>query len=479
MISRASTYEPADRRSPVTGHVFAATGAIALVVVMARIASGDGGPLALALLVAGLGGVLVFLKPEIGVLVLTTTFFVKYPGVLGGSGLLTLNSVLGFILVGQLLARAAHDRRLEFLEVPQVKLLLLIGAVVAVNLLLVESPPLPLDVPARHDMTSNRIYDLVSKTLFVAFVVTFVRTRGQLLALAACVVACTLVTAPAAAWTALTAEGKIEAIRASSDGSNANRLAFVSVFALAIIGHAVLTVRSNAARVLGGLAIAVLVLTVVLTASRSGALGLVILALALMTRARVRLRTRVLCVAALVVITVLVLAVVPAAFVDRLTNFNTEADVGASTSLAGRANLASIALRMAIEHPFLGVGYGSFRLATFEGGVPGVTRDPHNSYLLALAEGGLVLFVPFAILFWVTWRQLSAMRRLAAERPVPGLGWLVEAVQTVFALLLFFSLFADLWQAVYLFLVIGMAASMRRLYAEAAPAAVPAPARVA
>ena len=75
------------------------------------------GTITLALLAAGLVGILVLVRPEWAVVILTSTFFVSYPAALQGTGRLTINNALGALLVLLLAARVAVERRTDFLGV--------------------------------------------------------------------------------------------------------------------------------------------------------------------------------------------------------------------------------------------------------------------------------------------------------------------------------------------------------------------------
>src|SRR5262245_40836220 len=79
-------------------------GVCLLLITIAGTREGLGTPL-FALMIAALGGVLILARPEWGVVVLTSTFFLSYPESLQGSGRFTINNVLGLVLAGILLMR--------------------------------------------------------------------------------------------------------------------------------------------------------------------------------------------------------------------------------------------------------------------------------------------------------------------------------------------------------------------------------------
>lgn len=458
------------------------------------------GPLVLGLIVACLVGGLILIRPEYGVLVLTSTFFLSYPEVLQGSGRLTINNILGLILAMILLMRVALERRAEFLRNRQVQLGICIGCTILLTQLLPEQTP-PLESLASLNLTEKRLHAIITKLMFLIFLVTFIRTRWQIMLLTWSVVFFVLVTVPNAIWNALTAAGGIEQIRATANfgiraAANANRLAFISSIAIPVIGFAMLEFRSRAAVVLGSLAIALLVATIFLSASRSGLISL--LFLAVVSTARIaRRRGGKLVVLALLAAIVggISLALIqqdyqpamtqhepgirgalaeaarrlhlPQPYVDRITNFFvTERGEEGSGSLRARLQLLDVGLRMFVDHPITGVGIGNFRwvsVVDYQNTRPSAL---HNSYLLTMVEGGVVLFVLYMLLFWRTWRDLTLTRLLSVQMPSLRLGWLVESTRAMFALFLIFSFFADVWHETIPYLIIGLATVLKRLYQD-------------
>lgn len=453
--------------------------------------------LTLALIVACLVGGLILIRPEYGVMVLTSTFLISYPEVLQGSGQFTINNVLGLILAGTLLIKVALERRAEFLHSRLVQLFLLIGFAIIVNQLLAEQAP-PLESLAELDLTGKRLQAMATKIVFLVFFAAFIRTRWQILLLTSSVVFFVLMTAPNAIWKAMTAVGGIEQIRASADfgisaAANANRLAFVSSMAIALIAYGMQEYRSRAVIVCGWPAIALLVVTIFLSASRSGLISLLVLSTIFIARMRIRRGMLVALLLFLVIVTgittVLILqgdldaitnsehgtreallelarrAHLPQPYLDRITNFfPTEQGEEGAGSIRARLEILAVGLRMLRDHPIAGVGIGNFRWVSVVDYQNARPSAQHNSYLLTLVEGGLLLFIPYMLLFWGTWRDLTLTRRLSIQMPSLRLGWLVEAVRTIFVLFLIFSFFADIWHELFPYLIIGLAAVLTRLH---------------
>jgi O-antigen ligase len=429
----------------------------------------------LIVLLGGLALALCVVRPELGVLALVSTFFLSYPAMLEGAGRLTPNNVLGLVLGAVLAVRMAVERKAEFLRDRYVHLFLLIGVAVLVNQALTD-PARGLPAALRGDSGGERVDALITRFAFLVFFLSFIRTRAHALLVTGCLVLFTLMTAPGAIQNAVGATGKIERIRASADfgivsAGNANRLAFFCAVAIAILAHALMAYRSRIFAVAGGLAIALCVTTIFFTASRSGLVELAALSAILVGRRHARARSRWLALLALALAVGLGVLLVPPAYLDRITNFtSTEALEEGGDSLLKHQTKLLVGLRMIPDHPLVGVGLGNYRGAAFR--YSGYYGSPHNSYLLMAVEGGLILLVPYLLLFGYAWRDLRRTRRLAGTRDDVNLGWLVDAVQTILVLFLVASLFADLWYEVILYVIIGLAAVLGRLH-RTAPAGVP------
>lgn len=486
-MTSASLRTPGIAESAVPALVGGAV--LGLFLVMATSTAGDVAEM-LALMLAALAAMVVVLRPEYGVLALTSTAFLSYPRVLQGSGYLTINNALGLLLTGLLVVRLALTRRVEFLESGPIRLFVLVALAVIVNNSLTEEDP-SLTTLAALDLSGKRVQVILSKLAFLVFLVTFIRTRRHVLLLTFSVVGFLLVAAPNAAMNALRATGgDVERIRAASDlgiqgTGNANRLAFLCAVGIALAAYAAREYRSRWVSLASGAAITLLVTTIVLSGSRSGVLNLVILCALLLPGSPPAWRRR---LVALVVAAVLLLGglLIVAetghstpraeprgagvrAQLERITNFMvTERGEEGAGSLRHRLELLGVGLRILQDHPLVGVGVGNFRWLSVEEYGNRLRSAMHNSYLLTLVEGGVLLMVPYLLLFRSTWSELATTRALSRRVRAPGLGWLVEATRAMFVLFLVFSLFADLWYEVFLYLIVGLTVVLARLYREAA-----------
>ena len=467
---------------------------------------------AIALVLATISAGVIIWRPEWGVFVLTSTFFLSYPEAFSGSGNLTINNVVGLLLAGVLAVRTMISRRIDVLDSPILRMMLVLWFLLFLNRLVADGTP-PFASLSRLDLTDMRAADFVSKFWFLFFVIAFIRARWQVMVFALSLVLFVLITAPNAianaltAWNAVATGGRnIEQMRAAADfgimaARNANRLAFLCDLVIAIIACAMLRLRWRWLNVAGTVVISLLVITVFLSASRSGLINLLLLAVYFISRVGIPMRRLVISGLVTAVAVLLVLQLVPgqylglvsqeeivrkavttaatrnnipSAYLDRITSFvmggSQQAGVEASTE--NRLELALTGLRMFVDHPVMGVGLGNFRWRSIvEYQNPHVSAL-HNSYILTLTEGGLVIFLAYVALFVIVFKVLGEARRRAAERPEIGLGWLVEATQIMFMMFLIFSAFADCWHEAYLVFLGALATVLARLYA---PAAAPAP----
>lgn len=75
-------------------------------------------------------------------------------------------------------------------------------------------------------------------------------------------------------------------------------------------------------------------------------------------------------------------------------------------SMSSRFEYSWLALKVFLDHPLLGVGMRNFdRLNPFGGLV-------HNTYLEVLTATGLLGFIPFLIILYLTWKKLKAVQTL-------------------------------------------------------------------
>ena len=162
-------------------------------------------------------------------------------------------------------------------------------------------------------------------------------------------------------------------------------------------------------------AISASLLVLMATGSRSASLGLGVLGIMLQTGPK-RFRVPAPQLGAMIVAGMLaVVAVVPQEAWERMIRFNPErGEVGASSSRM-REETVERAWQIGMDYPILGIGLGNFREVSRQVYFDDFYRPPHNSYLWALAEGGMFVLAGYGLLFWVTWKDLQQIRRLASS----------------------------------------------------------------
>lgn len=430
-------------------------------------------------LVGGLlGGGLLLLRPYLGVLFLLAALIFKYPEWLLGLGWLSPNTLISLGLAGILGLRVLLTGRADFLKSNQIRIFLLIGVLLGLNWYISGSVDPPANL-AGLDLTERVIDRFVFQFMFIVFSVAFIRTRGQLLALTALFLVAVFWTIPGAISHSYSVEAvvtKAEALRATATAGaataeNSNRLAFIALMGASLVWFAVQQYRSPVVRLLGLPAMVALVITVFMSGSRSGILNLVLLSLLLLWQSRLRGGQ----IAGLVVMTVVAVGVgamlVPQPVLDRLMTFIPSEGGDAWTpdtitrSNIRRLTILEAGLKLAAENPILGIGIGNFRWMTaLDPSYGGMAMSAHNAYLAVLAEGGIVLLGGYLLLFGRTLRDLTGVIKQSARSPEVGLRWLAVATRTNLILLLFFSLFAEVWKEFFFLLIIATSGVLAQIY---------------
>ncbi|MGH7805635.1 MAG: O-antigen ligase family protein, partial [Candidatus Binatia bacterium] len=143
--------------------------------------------------------------------------------------------------------------------------------------------------------------------------------------------------------------------------------------------------------------------------------------------------------------------------IDRSMRFDTSISAPGGESLQERIGQHEAALRIFLQHPLLGVGMGNFEpIATYQFRV---RNTLHNSFLLALIEGGPIVLGLHLWLFVIVWRQL---RRLERDRTA-DLAWLARGLRYSFILFLVASATADIWLSEMLYVIFGLTIALAAL----------------
>ena len=264
--------------------------------------------------------------------------------------------------------------------------------------------------------------------------------------------------------------GQLGLIRSAG---NPNRLAMFSILAIAGLWYLTGSFRMAWARVVVRVpSIVVLALAVLMTASRSGLLGLGVCVAVIVWDEGFNIAKLFSIGAAVLLLAMVAIQFVPEKSLERITNlpFTQAGETGeGASSLENRAYTWTVGLDLFRENPILGVGIGNWALVRFIEDPGHSAGSPHSSYLLALVEGGLLGLAGFLGLLWCTWRNIRFAEPYVThpDSPLAHIAWVLKGVKTSLLVLVFFSMFADLWQLVILFWLVGLGIVLRRLVEQA------------
>jgi len=416
---------------------------------------------------------LVFARPEYGIALFLSTFLIQYPAALQGSGLLTINNALGGVFVILLTYKVYSDRDWWFLHSQEMQLL---GFIVLMFYLSdrfngPEPRLLPLLGAIEHGAENMRT--LITRSIFILFFINFVRTPQHVLMIYLLAVVLMVISAITGVQGVMHGGG-LYGYRAVGGGviasaANPNRLAMFAILAIAELYYLTTWLSFPGITLLVSPLVGVLGLCVFMTASRSGLLGLIVCAIAIVVEEGFSVQKLLGYGLTSVLVFVLVVSFTPAKTLERLTNlpFTQGGQSGlGSASLERREYNWEQAVEMFRENPLLGVGIGNWELARFLQDPTHATGAPHSSYLLALCEGGIFCLMGYLALLWRCWRNIGFAEYYMNDPQFPlsrNLRWVVKSTKTDFIVLIFFSLFADLWQLVILFWLVGISIVVRRM----------------
>lgn len=455
-----------------------------------------------SLLVAGvlaiLGITLVLRRPVIGVFILLTTFLFTYPAFLRGIGNLTINNVLGLLLVPLMFYEMLRDRSWWLIRF---KPFVLIGIVVASMILsssfytgssefVERSAQEKIERSQRAQgpalfQTRDAAAKFLTRFVFLVLFVFFVRTNRDLTSVAGIVVAALLFTY----FSVSTGEGQFGwgtgRLRALSDaggalyaGRNPNKLAFFALFGLTLLWYGRRAIKRPFLYPLWAVVTGITFIMIPLTGSRSGMLNLLLFMTIVTLEGRFNYR-KLLGLAAVTFAIVVQFAYqasvldlfLPAQTAERLGSIGVRSEIlqedsfEATGSAGGRFRTAQSAARVWFDYPIFGVGIGNFESERAATDPFGVVGPPHNSYLWALSEGGLVAFALYMWMFAWTIRKIHEIRWEYEARYGPmELGWMVSAMRTALFGFLFFSFFADMWYHDFFYIIMGMCFALIRVH---------------
>jgi O-antigen ligase len=408
-------------------------------------------------------------RPVAGVVMLTTGLLLAaYPTVLHSLGVLTVGNLLGVGMAVLLAAHVVATRDLSFLRIPQVVVLGVIGLLLLLGSMYADVAFPLLEYSRGYgvrmlDRTSAMLNDFFTRLSLLVFICVFVRSRGDIRAIFWTFVIVLFAAVPSALinwWSGELFKGfRVQA--SFTSGANANRLAMICLMQVACWWYWAASRPGVARRIVSFLAIAASLLVVFATGSRSALLGTGVLVLLLRTGPR-RFRVPLVPLGVLAMFGALAIATVtPTAAWERMWRFTAEDPRAPGTSsIIQRQDTLDVGMRMFQDHPLLGVGIGNFKEVSRQVYKDEYFRPPHNSYLWAAAEGGILVLAAYVALFALTWRDLRhVMQRAEGDAELVHIA---AAVRVVLLIFFFFSVFADIWLNPVTYVLIGLVVTMRR-----------------
>jgi hypothetical protein len=417
-------------------------------------------------------------RPVVGVSLMTVGFLLAaYPTVLRSLGMLTINNLIGLVLLVLLGFRILATRDFEFLRVKQVQAFIFIGVMLFIGTLVApwQFPYLKVSVGKMFvlDKTERLGQDFANRLAFLIFFIVFVRTRRDVKTMFVVFMLALYAAVPSALYNWGTGQ-LARGFRVSSSvtaGSNPNRLGMICLMEMALFWHWGKLRAGFIRQVVALTAMIGCLLVLMATGSRSAILGLGMLAILMQTGPKA-FRVPAPQIGGIVLVgAIAVTTLVPRDAWERMIRFNPErGEVGASSSRMREETLER-GWEMFADYPLFGVGLGNFREVARQVYLDDFYRPPHNSYLWAMSEGGIFVLLGYLWLFWVTWKDLQRIRALA-DRDPEILTW-ATGLRVVFLLFFFFSGFADLWLNPICYVLIGLIVTTKR-YVESLPPATPA-----
>jgi len=424
-----------------------------------------------------MAGAVVLYRPHVGLMVIMSTMLVSYPAALRGIGPFTINNLIGMTLLVVLAVQLYREGDYWFMREPEIRMLLLIAGlllltwVLSIFFLPNVKHMLPKIAKARgaaghygeENVTPRFFFELVSRIVFTIFFVNWIREPKQLRTVLIVFALCILAVVPSIG---------VDVARGTSDGritsklvgwaQNANRFAFMVNVGIGLFLYLAHVTKSSLLRI-GALAGAVACIPLVLlSASRSGFIGLGIVGMTLMRSNQVPRQWKIMgSIGGLLLGILVFFFVLPEASQERLLNLNPFAPAARSEgshSTEQRVATLEDALTIIGRYPIFGVGLGNFRW--FNMYMHGSYKPPHNSYVWSWAEGGIFTTIAYLTLFAFVFARIQRLRERYVKHPV--LPDLPDFLNLYVVLLLFFSIFADVWLEVHVYFIVAMSIVLSR-----------------
>jgi hypothetical protein len=455
-------------QSPAMRLTVVGVGFVLLTAVVMYVLEGREMPMLLAAL-SGLFCFWLFRNPHWGVLAIFVFWFARFSPTLLGSRYLQLTHIIAALLLVPLGLRLMRDRDVWVWRVPQVRYLLFIGSIFLISTVWAEYYKYPVTFLPDLDRTFQFTQDFITHFVFLVYFLYFVNTRQKLTA-GVWVVVGLIVASVASAYVTLFSVAAWHRANAQFGvGTNPTSFPYVTLFGASLLWTYYSSSQSQ--RWKGWLLPLIVALPVMSLASGSRT-GLLQLGLFVFLVVRDRSSSwsrsqRIRGFLLLACVVVLISLLVPAIAVLRSTSFETSSSAPGGQSLKDRVSTIYHGIAMVSSDPILGVGLGNFlwlHAASY-----GLPRLPHNTYLWAIVEGGIGVFVIYLLLLLTTYRML---RQLEAHGP-RDLLWVSKGLRFNMVLLVLYSMSDDTFLYDLTFFLLAATVALYRLWASERLAAVP------
>jgi O-antigen ligase len=405
--------------------------------------------------------------PHWGILLILCFWFSGFSPALLEAEFLRIPYLISAVLFVPLVLRVAHERQLRAFESREIRILTAIGVLLLISTWWAELDHPNLLLP-ELDRSRLQLVRFGSRFVFLIYFAVFMVDR-QRIEWTVWTILLLVFVAAATSWTKVFGgEGIDRAGATFGFASNSNRLAFLCLFVTAIIWfYRSDGVRRRVPRMLWPL-LFFFPVTALATGSRGGMLQLLALVAMVLGQRAVSAARRVQSLVMVACVAVLLVALVPQSLLQRAVSYGEQRNAPGSKSLQNRISQLESASELFLAHPLIGIGLGNYDWMSRSTSGPGDTA--HNSYVLALTEGGVVLFALYLALFATLFRSV---RRIEREGP-DDLRWLGKALRVGLVLFLIASATGDIWleDPIYWILALSIAVS-----ALSFPTLSPSPAR--
>lgn len=392
-------------------------------------------------------------KPHWGVLIILAAWFIQIDA-LGGVPYMV--SAILLIPIGLAILR---DRTIWVLRVPQIQMFLIIGIIFVISTWWSEFK-YPITLFPEEDETTRQLQVFATRLIWLICFLYFITTRQTIEITAWLVLGLILAAAISAVPDLLSSHGTERAAAAFSFAQNSNRLAYICIFATALLWCYCFHTQAPLWKAWLLPILFVLPIVALAAGSRSGFFQILTLAAVILKEQKGwSVTKRAYSIVLIGSVALILYSVIPAVHVARITNFiSPSLESPGGQSFHTRSAVVFQALDMVMADPILGIGIGNFHWISHAFYPAG--GEAHNSYLWAFTSGGIGAFVSYLLLFSVTYRMLRRLESLGPEE----LRWLSKGLKVNLFLFLIFSIFADVWLNFFLYLIVGLTIAMSCLW---------------